>query len=892
MGKLSESTSTRLIPPGGTSGQILAKSSNSDFARQWVDPPAAGGSYAGSYAKSSLPTVGVTSGALAKQTDRTRGFVRYDGTKWIPVAPGNEISILDFVTDPAAANNAAGIQAAIDEAHNMGGATIVFPADYTIKFTAPINVNSKYNIAFRGTNSGRHQSAKVNLQYDGTGTASAISALSALAFTCRNMHFSYTQSGFTGKFIEFGHDVSGVDSIGEVFMDCYFDASPDVRSAACFLDFGHAINSYVIGCGFKNAIKMIIGNSGAKNFSNNIRVMDCSFNDYVDYAIWNPNANWKIEGNDFAPSVSGAMKAIGFDGTVVATTGRIIGNYLGDTYGWSADPAIKLSNCYGFTVHSNWATINTTATFIGLYGSTAISIADNYVLDNGENPQPFVPSDVSAGNDTISLVVGAGEEPASIGTNVRVQFGTTGTLPGGLTGGTDYYCLIQGNLSDRLIKVSATPGGAAVNLTDGGNGTHSIYVMPQATGVYFDGGTSRFSVRNNALRVINPIASARVAHTAFIQGNTTVGGVDVPDMIPAGMKFGTNEGQKIDPSPNYWSVAVGLANDIKTIKGYGAAVRQVTSSTEGRPQGDLVIQAATHAEAANAGIDLVVGQNAESGLYLNSSGARSSLPLAVKGRRSVVVPVATDTDFIKASATLEFGTVTSFQTKEVTFTFEGAAVGDVPYMSPPSGLENGLMLGLARVSAPNVVTVRIYNGTNADIASAGRTWNAEIRKVGINLGNYALAANGAEASATSVYSSAPQFAITNPLRGSRAPGIPGQMWHSAANPTVGAPQDYIVDLKQSRSVGRIIVIGVPDVDNRLEEPTEDEISTLYKLIDYTIMKWNGSDYEAIPGLAAITGNDKVYREFEFTPVSMSRYRVRITAAAGGYARIVATEASA
>jgi len=55
----------------------------------------------------------------------------------------------------------------------------------------------------------------------------------------------------------------------------------------------------------------------------------------------------------------------------------------------------------------------------------------------------------------------------------KVVFSTTGTLPTGLTVGTVYY-VISAGLTANAFEVSATSGGAAINTSSAGSGTHSV----------------------------------------------------------------------------------------------------------------------------------------------------------------------------------------------------------------------------------------------------------------------------------------------------------------------------------------------------------------------------------------------------------------------------------
>jgi hypothetical protein len=54
-----------------------------------------------------------------------------------------------------------------------------------------------------------------------------------------------------------------------------------------------------------------------------------------------------------------------------------------------------------------------------------------------------------------------------------VRFTTTGTLPAGLALATNYYVISEG-LNVNQFKVSATPNGTEVDITDTGSGLHTV----------------------------------------------------------------------------------------------------------------------------------------------------------------------------------------------------------------------------------------------------------------------------------------------------------------------------------------------------------------------------------------------------------------------------------
>ena len=61
------------------------------------------------------------------------------------------------------------------------------------------------------------------------------------------------------------------------------------------------------------------------------------------------------------------------------------------------------------------------------------------------------------------------------------------------------------------------------------------------------------------------------------------------------------------------------------------------------------------------------------------------------------------------------------------------------------------------------------------------------------------------------------------------------------------------------------------------------------LTAYTVEYWSGSSWIQIPG-ASVTGNNKIWRKFEFSPISTSKIRVVTSASVDGYSRLTEVEA--
>jgi len=101
----------------------------------------------------------------------------------------------------------------------------------------------------------------------------------------------------------------------------------------------------------------------------------------------------------------------------------------------------------------------------------------------------------------------------------KVVFSTSGALPTGLTAGTVYYVIAAG-LTANAFEVSATSGGAAVNTSSAGSGTHSVTstysaLSSDAQWQFAQFGNLVFATQKNAvLQVYNLASSAAFADTA------------------------------------------------------------------------------------------------------------------------------------------------------------------------------------------------------------------------------------------------------------------------------------------------------------------------------------------------------------------------------------------
>jgi len=150
--------------------------------------------------------------------------------------------------------------------------------------------------------------------------------------------------------------------------------------------------------------------------------------------------------------------------------------------------------------------------------------------------------------------------------------------------------------------------------------------------------------------------------------------------------------------------------------------------------------------------------------------------------------------------------------------------------------------------------------------------------------NVALAANGGTATASSTVSG---YAASKAIDGNRQGGDPN-FW-ADANP--GSFPDWLeVDFNGTKSIGEIDVITLQDNLSSPGEPTLTQTFSNYGTTAYDVQYWNGTSWATIDN-GSVTGNNKVWRQFTFTPVSTSKIRVVVNAVPdNNYSRVVELEA--
>jgi hypothetical protein len=153
--------------------------------------------------------------------------------------------------------------------------------------------------------------------------------------------------------------------------------------------------------------------------------------------------------------------------------------------------------------------------------------------------------------------------------------------------------------------------------------------------------------------------------------------------------------------------------------------------------------------------------------------------------------------------------------------------------------------------------------------------------------NYALAANGGVASASSTQR--PVNAVTYVNDDQRS----GAGWSTGgggwADGTSGAFPDWVqVAFSGARTIDHVVVYSVQDDFQHPVEPTDTTTFTKFGLTAFQVQGWNGSAWVT---LASVAGNNLVKRSVAFTPYTTDRIRVLVSAVADGtWSRITEIEA--
>lgn len=155
--------------------------------------------------------------------------------------------------------------------------------------------------------------------------------------------------------------------------------------------------------------------------------------------------------------------------------------------------------------------------------------------------------------------------------------------------------------------------------------------------------------------------------------------------------------------------------------------------------------------------------------------------------------------------------------------------------------------------------------------------------------NYASSATGTVVSSSSI---ATGYNVNSVVDGNKATPnwgtgsavVSGNGWNSSG---ASFPQWVELNFGIARTITRIDVVTLQDGFSSSTPPTLSSTFTLYGLTAYQVQYWNGSIWVDI---AAVTGNNLVWRQFTFPAVTTNKIRVLMTASPDNVSRLAELEA--
>src|SRR5204863_9800871 len=148
----------------------------------------------------------------------------------------------------------------------------------------------------------------------------------------------------------------------------------------------------------------------------------------------------------------------------------------------------------------------------------------------------------------------------------------------------------------------------------------------------------------------------------------------------------------------------------------------------------------------------------------------------------------------------------------------------------------------------------------------------------------ALASNGGTVAASSTLST---YVASYIIDGSRR----------AINSAIGLDNTYNsfpdwleVSFNGNKTISEIDVVTQQDDYQNPVEPTLTQTFSLYGITAFDVQYWNGSAWATVPG-GSVTENNKVWRQFTFSPITTTKIRVVVNAGAdNAFSRVVEVEA--
>jgi len=150
--------------------------------------------------------------------------------------------------------------------------------------------------------------------------------------------------------------------------------------------------------------------------------------------------------------------------------------------------------------------------------------------------------------------------------------------------------------------------------------------------------------------------------------------------------------------------------------------------------------------------------------------------------------------------------------------------------------------------------------------------------------NVAASANGGTATASETHSA--PYVPAGAINGDRKYYLNNNAW---SNSTATFPQWFQVDFNGSKVIDEIDVFSVQNLYNTPSEPTPTMTFNTYGLTTFQAQYWNGSSWVTVPN-GSVSGNNLVWKQITFSPITTTKIRLWITGSSDGYSRLTEIEA--
>ncbi len=235
-------------------------------------------------------------------------------------------------------------------------------------------------------------------------------------------------------------------------------------------------------------------------------------------------------------------------------------------------------------------------------------------------------------------------------------------------------------------------------------------------------------------------------------------------------------------------------------------------------------------------------------------------------------------------------------TDAMTFSLYGVTDFDVQYwdganwVTVSGGSVTGNNRVVRRFAFTPVTTSRVRVLVTGALASYSRiteleAWSAS-QTAGAQTVNFAAAANGGTATASSTYSSG--YPVSAAIDGARIGAWGnGGGWNDAS---YGAWPDWLqVSFNGSKSISEIGVFTLQDNYSAPQTPTESMPFSQYGITAFDLQYWTGSAWATVPG-GSIVGNSRVWTKVTFPAIATNAIRLVVNGSLASYSRITEIEA--